>query len=287
VTDGSVAATGNSAATFFAKVSPDALPSEANLALDEARARDPLSDSSKFVRQQYLDFLSREPDASGLNFWTHEIEQCGADSQCREVRRINVSAAFFLSIEFQRTGYLVYRAYRASFGRMPRYEEFSPDERVASDGLVVGAPGWEDKIAANERSFLDSFVARPQFRQVFDGMSDGQYVDALFANAGVAPAASERESLVAGLRDGSETRPTVLGKVIGNDAFTRQEKSNAFVLMQYFGYLRRSPDEAGYNFWLGKLNRAGGNFVEAEMVKAFLDSIEYRDRFKTVPRLGT
>ena len=57
--------------------------------------------------------------------------------------------------------------------------------------------------------------------------------------------------------------------------------------MQYFGYLRRGPDDAGFNFWLGKLNRANGNFVEAEMVKAFLDSIEYRDRFKTVPRLGT
>jgi hypothetical protein len=55
--------------------------------------------------------------------------------------------------------------------------------------------------------------------------------------------------------------------------------------MEYFGYLRRDPnsgqdrDFAGYSFWLDKLDRFDGNFHEAEMVKAFLSSIEYRARF--------
>ena len=49
--------------------------------------------------------------------------------------------------------------------------------------------------------------------------------------------------------------------------------------MEYFGYLRRNPDEEGYQFWLGKLNSFNGNYVEAEMVKAFISSIEYRQRF--------
>ncbi|HXI24449.1 MAG TPA: hypothetical protein VNG71_11350, partial [Pyrinomonadaceae bacterium] len=65
------------------------------------------------------------------------------------------------------------------------------------------------------------------------------------------------------------------------------EFNRAFVLMQYFGYLRRNPDDApeanrdfsGFNFWLNKLNQFGGNFVQAEMVKAFLSSTEYRQRF--------
>ena len=67
--------------------------------------------------------------------------------------------------------------------------------------------------------------------------------------------------------------------------FARAEKSRAFVLMQYFGYLRRNPDDPpdtnfdGYNFWLNKLNQFDGNFVQAEMVKAFITSIEYRQRF--------
>ena len=67
----------------------------------------------------------------------------------------------------------------------------------------------------------------------------------------------------------------------------RQEFNRAFVLMQYFGYLRRNPFDApeqtldftGYNFWLDKLNTFRGNFQQAEMVKAFLDSIENRKRF--------
>jgi Domain of unknown function (DUF4214) len=49
--------------------------------------------------------------------------------------------------------------------------------------------------------------------------------------------------------------------------------------MEYFGYLRRDPDEAGYQFWLTKLNQFDGNFIQAEMVKAFLVSSEYRERF--------
>jgi hypothetical protein len=55
--------------------------------------------------------------------------------------------------------------------------------------------------------------------------------------------------------------------------------------MQYFGYLRRNPndpsdtDYTGYNFWLTKLNQFNGNFVTAEMVKAFIVSGEYRGRF--------
>ena len=60
--------------------------------------------------------------------------------------------------------------------------------------------------------------------------------------------------------------------------------------MQYFGYLRRNPDDPdfqnnpdpqflGYQFWLSKLDQFNGNYVEAEMVKAFITSIEYRQRF--------
>jgi hypothetical protein len=55
--------------------------------------------------------------------------------------------------------------------------------------------------------------------------------------------------------------------------------------MQYFGYLRRDPNVApdmdwtGYDFWLTNLNRFNGNFVQAELVKAFITSTEYRRRF--------
>ncbi len=80
-------------------------------------------------------------------------------------------------------------------------------------------------------------------------------------------------------------RAAVLLKVAEDADFRQREFNKAFVLMQYFGYLRRAPNGSpdanfdGYNFWLGKLNEFNGNYIEAEMVRAFLDSIEYRKRF--------
>src|ERR1044072_4270877 len=78
-----------------------------------------INDADFFVSQQYVDFLSRFPDQSGFNFWTTEITGCGADASCTEIRRINVSGAFFLSIEFKETGYLVYKMYDAAFSNLP------------------------------------------------------------------------------------------------------------------------------------------------------------------------
>ncbi len=75
--------------------------------------------------------------------------------------------------------------------------------------------------------------------------------------------------------------------VAENAEFQRRQFNKAFVLMQYFGYLRRNPNDTpdadfgGYNFWLSKLNQFNGNYIQAEMVKAFLSSSEYRKRFGT------
>ena len=245
----------------------------------------PIDETAFFVRQQYLDFLNREPDASGLNFWTNEIEGCGANAQCREVKRINVSAAFFLSIEFQETGYLVYRLYVESFDRQPRHAEFMADVQEIGRGVVVGQGDWEEQLAANRRSFADAWVARAAFRAAYDQLSNREYVDKLYANARLTASASERDSLVSALDSGAKTRARVLLDVAESASFKTAELNRAFVLMEYFGYLRRNPDDppdnnfSGYDFWLGKLNEFGGNFVRAEMVKAFINSDEYRKRF--------
>jgi hypothetical protein len=80
-------------------------------------------------------------------------------------------------------------------------------------------------------------------------------------------------------------RANVLFQIAENQTLQQQESNRAFVLMEYFGYLRRNPDAApdsdfaGFNFWLTKLNQFNGNYLNAEMVKAFLTSIEYRQRF--------
>jgi DNA-binding beta-propeller fold protein YncE len=244
-----------------------------------ASAENPLGDPLFFVREHYHDFLNREPDAGGLAFWSRQLEECGADVRCIEDRRVNVSAAFFLSIEFQQTGYFVDRLFKASFARRPSMVEFMPDTQEASRGLVVGAAGWQDKLEANKRAFVGQWVARPAFRAAFDALDDARYVDALFQNAGVTPAPSERAALLGGLAARTLTRADVLRGVAENEEFARREFNPAFVLMQYLGYMRRDPDDGGFRFWLKKLEDNGGDYNRAEMVKAFLVSDEYRKRF--------
>ena len=97
---------------------------------------------------------------------------------------------------------------------------------------------------------------------------------------GNVPAADAfRNALIAGLDAMTETRATVLRKVAEQEELKLREFNAAFVLMEYFGYLRRDPDTAGFNFWLNKLNAFNGDFLQAEMVKAFIESLEYRQRF--------
>jgi photosystem II stability/assembly factor-like uncharacterized protein len=258
-----------------------------------------IDDAQFFVRQHYRDFLNRDPDQSGLAFWTNEIALCGADQQCIELKRINVSAAYFLSIEFQQTGYLVYRIYKSSYGNLSglpvpiRLSEFLPDTQQISQGVIVNQPGWEQVLENNKQVFASGFVQRSRFASAFpNSMTPREFVDKLFTNAGLTP--SGADYLGALNEFGSATnsanvtaRSRALRLVAENSTLAQQEFNRAFVLMQYFGYLRRNPNDApeltldyqGYNFWLNKLNQFNGDYNQAEMVKAFLSSSEYRHRF--------
>ena len=240
----------------------------------------PLDTPEYFVRQHYLDFLGREPDESGFNFWSDQILECGNDAACLEQRTINVSAAYFLSIEFLETGGLVDGLYRASYDRRPLYSEFMPDTRTVAHNVVVGDGDWAQQLAANKQAFLDAWVQRPAFRAAYDGLANESYVDTLISHTGVSFTNSERDALVSSLNNQTSTRADVLREVVENDRFVSAKRNATFVMMEYFGYLRRDPDESGYQFWLNKLNQFGGNFEQAEMVKAFLVSGEYRQRFR-------
>jgi hypothetical protein len=258
----------------------------------------PMDDAQFFVRQHYRDFLNREPDDAGLAFWTNEITSCGADAQCVEVKRIKVSAAFFLSIEFQETGYFVHRLHKVAFGNIPgtpvpvRLEEFLPDAQQVGFGVQVGAGNWQQQLEANKAAYANTFVGRSRFTTAYpSGMDSSTFVEALDQNAGEVLSQQERASLVSGLASGTMTRAQVLRAVAENDDFAQgPEQTRAFVLAEYFGYLRRNPNDVGfdgqpdpnfegYNFWLNKLKEFNGNYIRAEMVRAFIDSIEYRRRF--------
>ncbi len=264
--------------------------------------KDPTFDSDLFVREQYVDFFNREADPSGLAFWKNQIDSC-ADQACREIRRINVSAAFFVSIEFQETGYLVYKAYQAALnsGEFVRLRDFLPDTQEIGRGVVIGQPGADAQLEANKVAFFNDFVQRATFvapAAYPTTMTAAEFVDKLNANtfdplnpgSGGALAQSQRDALVLQLSadPASPTlRAQVLRSIAQNTLFSSRQFNKAFVLMQYFGYMRRNPNDppefgldfAGYNFWLGKLNSFNGNYIAAEMVKAFITSGEYKLRF--------
>lgn len=265
---------------------------------DSSRLNSNPSDRAQFfVNQHYLDFLNRAPDQAGLNFWINEIVSCGNNFSCLELKRINVSAAFFLSIEFQQTGYLVYRIHKAAYGDLPgapvpiRLNDFLPDTQKISSGVIVGQVAWEQVLENNKRAFAEEFVLRPRFTTEFPTtLTPSQFVDALYNNAGIVPSAVERASVIGEFGAATTTgdtsaRARALRRVAENASLVQQEFNRAFVLMQYFGYLRRNPNDSpdinfdGFNFWLNKLNQFNGNFIQAEMVKAFILSIEYRERF--------
>jgi uncharacterized protein (TIGR03118 family) len=359
-------------------------------------------DQALFVRQQYYDFLNRVPDDAGFNFWLNQITSCGNDQACIELKRINVSAAFFLSIEFQQTGMLAYLTEKAAFGSLPRYGNFMRDVQALQKGFVFGAPGADAQLEANKRAFFDEFVTRPEFVAKYGALTNDQYVFELLTTGGVStttgrllltqltggkvvppvttpaiglsvgrigfdivtirfsmslkdlssqqtaahihgPAppsgnapvlhtlpngefsdfavtlSSEqnrdlragllyidvhtvnhpdgeirgqipqlrfiRDVLTNALNDGIITRAQALRFVAEDIDFRQAQLNRAFVLMEYFGYLRRNPDDppdnnlTGYNFWLNKLNSANGDYIKSEMVKAFITSTEYRRRF--------
>jgi len=263
-----------------------------------------------FVHQQYVDFLNREPDAGGFDFWAGQIVSCGADPQCVEVKRINTSAAFYLSIEFQRTAYLVERLYKTAYGDfngtsndggthqlavpVVRLNELLMDGAQINQNVVVLRAGWENVLDTNQQSFVAQFVQRARFAAAFPtSMTPAAFVNQLNQNAGNVLSSTERTTMI-GLFGGAAdtgnliTRAQVLRQIAENRNLYNSEFNRAFVLMQYIGYLRRNPNDApettgdytGYDFWLKKLNQFNGNFVEAEMVKAFITSIEYRQRFQ-------
>jgi len=138
----------------------------------------------------------------------------------------------------------------------------------------------------NKQAFTAEFVQRSRFTTAFpQSMTAAQFVDMLNANAGSPLSQSERDQLVSDLSSGAKTRAQVLRAVAEDQDLNNAEFNRAFVLMQYFGYLRRNPndpqdtDYTGYDFWLTKLNQFNGNFANADMVKAFITSTEYRQRF--------
>ena len=234
-------------------------------AVYNGESNNPLDRAEYFVRQQYIDLLGREPDEAGFTSWVNGINNCAPDDASCD--RIHVSEMFFRSSEFQARGYYLYRFYSTAFGRKPDFAEFGPDLQRVSGFLT------DEQVEAAKATFANDFVARPFFVSAYGGLGNADYVDAILRSAQVR--LSNRDELVASLNSGTLTRAQVLRQIVESNEVYQKYYNQAFVVMEYFGYLRRDPD-ALYTDWIDVLNQSGN---ARHMVEGFVDSSEYRNRF--------
>jgi hypothetical protein len=244
-----------------------------------AETANPLDTPEFFIRQQYLDFLNREPEAGGLDFWTGEITKCGLNAECIHSRRVGVADAFFFEDEFQQTGAYVYRVFKAATGQMPSYQQLISDRE-----RVIAGSGLDQSKSA----FALSFVQRDAFLQLYPRtLSADQFVDGLLSsikqNSGV-DLSTQRGTFIS-LYDGKDVgRALILKQVADTQSFVDAEYNNSFVEMLYFGYLRRDPEPGGFGFWRSRLDKGPLRDVSTQhaMACSFITSAEYQTRFGSV-----
>ena len=249
---------------------------------DADNAPNAIDNNEFFVRQQYLDFLNREPDAEGMAAWTRVLNNCAeGDTECD---RNTVSSAFFRSQEFQLKGFYVYRFYKVALGRLPLYAEITPDMRSVSGRSA-------EEVYRKRAEFAEVFAARPAFREQYDALSDQAFINTLLNRYNLTtitthdpaePEAQRKLSLTGAqllnlLSARTLSRAQVLRAIVQSDEVSAVEYNGAFVAMQYFGYLRRDPEAEGFKAWLAVLDASPEDY--RTMVRGFESSVEYRLRF--------
>jgi len=251
-------------------------------------------DNDYFVFQQYVDFLGRLPDTGGFNDWLNVLNTCsnqgklGADPACD---RVHVSSGFFRSTEFGERGYWIYRYYHGVLGNRPLLAQFKPDIRRLN-GLPDG-PQLENARAA----FINDFMARTEFQNLYAGLTDAahatEFITKLEQTAGVVlpsstttepgqPPQFGRSELIQKMASGQFTAGQTLRAFIEQKVVFDKYFFRAFVAMQYFGYLNRDPEDAGYNDWVDVLTNGRGSIPPGDfhhLIFGFVWSVEYREKF--------
>ncbi len=272
-----------------------------------------IDDPSFFIHQQYLDFLNREPEPGPdglygtpddpMNFYLNLLNGCQpSDAECLRYTRGALSANFFRSPEFQRKGNFVMYLYMVSIGQRPltaaelsdvtrvdrpHYAEFIADlasiSTVNDDEALTNA--LKDQLTVN-------WLQRTEIQQKYGALSNDQFVRTLESTAGLT--LSNASTLIANLNNGSQTRAQVLRAIVESAEADAKFNKPSFVTMEYFGYLRRDPEDChnpanwggsdpsqcGYLFHNARFNLAlDPGLLQNIIVRGFIESPEYQGRF--------
>jgi hypothetical protein len=232
-----------------------------------------IDDNELFVRRQYLDILSREPDSDGFRNWVETLKNCRKVDRERlspACDRAHVVNGFLESPEF-RINYFIYYFYKAALGRMPGFHELTADRQR------LGGLAMPDHEAAMKKELVAGWINRADFKGEYEALSNEEYVGRLMQKSGMS--LPGRDALVDALRQGRKSRLDVLQEFLENAAVREKFYKGAFVYMQYSRLLRRDPDDTGYDRWLAMLERTGDYH---QVSQEFINSQEYRRRFRPI-----
>ena len=216
----------------------------------------PLDTNEGFVKQQYTDFLGRDPDEGGLSYWVTGLDN-------GSIQRSDVVNFFVFSEEFQEKVAPVSRLYQAYFLRIPDTSGLSYwiNEKLNGTSLdtiseaFAGSSEFQDRYGSVDNSAYTSLVYNNVLGRAPDQSGLDFWTNSLNAGA-------SRGSVMTGFSESIEYKDTSLNQIR--------------VIAFYYGMLRRAPDQAGFDFWVGVLNNGGSAL---DLINGFLDASEYQGRF--------
>ena len=155
----------------------------------------------------------------------------------------------------------LYRFHLVTSGELPRYETFKRDLEEIARGVIVGSDDQDQRLNENFQRFVEKWMSLQTHRKDLLLLNPAEFVDKLIANAGITVSPQERQDLIDALTSRKETSETMLLKFVDDPRLVQKEQNRSLVLLHYFAYLRRNPDDPpdgnlrGFDFWVNDQER--------------------------------
>jgi hypothetical protein len=237
----------------------------------------PVDDYHFFLTQHFADLLGRQPDQETFEKLSAQFSQCGSRADCLRARRLDVATALLTQNELPTTGLFLHALYSVGLGRRPHLTEYESDRKEIRN--------YNGGIEEARLALVKAFVQRTEFDKKYPKtLNKAEFVDRILSSVSQSTdldLKNQREALI-GLSDGTNAgRAAILAAISGQSNVLDSQYNQAFVLVQYFGYLRRDPDDSGFNFWVNVLKSKPLRDPDSarSMICAFLTSTEYQNRF--------
>lgn len=234
----------------------------------------PVDDFRFFVNQHYADMTGRKADQAVVDKLTAQLNQCGTRVDCLREARVDISTNLLVN-ELPSNALFLSSLYSAVLGRRPKFTEFEADRALLTN---------EDQERART-GFITALMQRPEFKKKYPAtMKSVEFIDAIIATVAQASGVDlnlEREDLIELADDPTAGRVAVVTRLATRSDIADTQYNSTLVTFQYFSFLRRDPDEAGFNSLLNTLKSKPlrDGFAARAMVCSFLNSEEYQSRF--------